>query len=291
MITLFSIPKPFTGHTGIIQRNALRSWRVLSDTEIILFGNEEGVAEAATQFECRHVPDVTVSEYGTPYLDEVFKKAQEMASGKYLCYVNSDIILYDEIAKAINSVPFKEFLMTGQRWDIEVTAPVYANYASFLLYVARHHSVQDFPGMDYFVFPKGMITEMPAFIVGRRGWDNWLVYHIRSRGIAVIDATDTIHAVHQNHDYTHIKKNEGERWENCPESEYNLNLVKNQITHLWELGDATHYISDGIVLPKMSPRRLSQGLILVAPKQVHEVMDPFYRAGHLLKYGMFKVLK
>ena len=260
----------------------------MSDKEIILFGDEDGVADAACQFKCTHVPDIPLSEYGTPYLDEVFKKAQELAMGKHLCYVNSDIILYDELWKAIKAVPFKEFLMTGQRWDVEVIAPVYANYASFLEYVDRRHSLQDFPGMDYFVFPKGMITEMPPFIVGRRGWDNWLVYHIRLRGIPVIDATGTVHAIHQNHDYNHVPERKGDRWESCPESEYNLNLVQNQITHLWELGDATHRFSNGKVVSKLSPRRLSQGLILVTPERAHGIIDPIYRVGHLVKYGLWK---
>lgn len=291
MITIFSIPKPFIGHIGIIQKNALRSWRALSETEIILFGNEEGVAETAAEFGCRHVPEVTLSEYGTPYLDEVFKKAQELSAGKYICYINSDIILYDELLTAITCVPFKEFLITGQRWDLVVTEPVYANTARFLYHVTTNHTTQNFPGMDYFVFPKGMVTDMPPFIVGRRGWDNWLIYTIRARGIPVIDATDTIHAIHQNHDYSHIPKTDGPRWENCPESEYNLNLVKNKITHLWELSDATHKLSDSGIVSNVSPRRISQGLILAIPERAHGIIDPVYRFGHLLKYGMYKVLK
>jgi FkbM family methyltransferase len=46
MLTLFTTAKPFRGHSGIIHRNALKSWTLLHpDIEIILFGDDEGAAE------------------------------------------------------------------------------------------------------------------------------------------------------------------------------------------------------------------------------------------------------
>ena len=48
MITFFSTPKPFRGHIGVIQRNAIQSWRLTHpDAEVILFGDEAGAAEVA----------------------------------------------------------------------------------------------------------------------------------------------------------------------------------------------------------------------------------------------------
>jgi len=48
LITLFSAPKPFTDlHIAMIQRNAIKSWTLLSDVEVILLGEETGLAEAA----------------------------------------------------------------------------------------------------------------------------------------------------------------------------------------------------------------------------------------------------
>src|SRR5260221_6870593 len=59
MITIFTTAKPFTGHSGVIQRNALKSWKELhADAEVILFGAEEGAAEAANELGVRHVADV-----------------------------------------------------------------------------------------------------------------------------------------------------------------------------------------------------------------------------------------
>jgi FkbM family methyltransferase len=73
MLTLFTTAKPFRGHSGIIQRNALKSWtRLHPDIDIILFGDDEGATEVrrlsdvARELNLRHPllhkPDVQGSE-------------------------------------------------------------------------------------------------------------------------------------------------------------------------------------------------------------------------------------
>ena len=81
-------------YIGIIQRNAVTSWtRISPRPEIILFGDETGTAEIAREFVVRHVPDVKRNDKGTPYLSDLFEKAQSLASHPSLCYVNADICL------------------------------------------------------------------------------------------------------------------------------------------------------------------------------------------------------
>ena len=49
-LTIFACPKGFVGRAGEIQRNAIRSWvRLGPDVEVILLGDDEGVAEAAQE--------------------------------------------------------------------------------------------------------------------------------------------------------------------------------------------------------------------------------------------------
>src|SRR5215467_14431115 len=89
MITLFTLPKPFVGHIGMIQRNAIQSWtRLHRDIDILIFGNEQGTAEVAAEFGIRHVPDVDVNEYGTPLMNGYFQQAEEVARHARMCYVN-----------------------------------------------------------------------------------------------------------------------------------------------------------------------------------------------------------
>ena len=90
MITFFTLPKPFVGHIGMIQRNAIQSWtRLHPDVDILMFGDEQGTAEVAAEFGIRHFPDVEVNEYGTPRMSGYFQQAEEVARYPRMCYVNA----------------------------------------------------------------------------------------------------------------------------------------------------------------------------------------------------------
>jgi len=59
MLTIFATPKAFRGHIDVIQRNAIKSWTLLSiNPEIILFGDDEGTPEVAREFGLQHIPAV-----------------------------------------------------------------------------------------------------------------------------------------------------------------------------------------------------------------------------------------
>jgi len=80
MLTLLSAPKPFRGHIGVIQTNAITSWLRLSPPcEVVLFGDDEGVADAAQRTGARHVPQVARNQYGTPILSDVFDQGAALA--------------------------------------------------------------------------------------------------------------------------------------------------------------------------------------------------------------------
>jgi tetratricopeptide (TPR) repeat protein len=53
--------------------------------------------------------------------------------------------------------------------------------------------------MDYFVFKRGLWPNIPDFAIGRMAWDSWLVgSQIDAAGV-VVDATEAITAIHQDH--------------------------------------------------------------------------------------------
>ena len=115
MLTLFSTPKPFLGHSKVIQLNALRSWKQLfPDVDIILFGVDEGSAEACRELGLRHEPHVETNSFGTKRIDYIFRRAQEIARHDFLCYVNCDIILLADFAAAFARVVPR----FGGRWPL-----------------------------------------------------------------------------------------------------------------------------------------------------------------------------
>jgi hypothetical protein len=209
VLTIFTIPKAFEGHVGLIQRNALRSWRALEpECEIVVVGAERGVAEVADELGLVHVEDVAVNEFGTPLVNAVFAAAERMARHELLAFVNTDILLFDDFVQGALRLPFEQFLMVGGRCNLEVDQelPVHApGWRDELRRRAALAGRRQHPaGMDYFVFRKGLWRQMPAFAVGRYWWDNWLVYDAVRRGVPVVDATAAVLAVHQDHDYAHV---------------------------------------------------------------------------------------
>lgn len=208
MLTIFTIPKPFVGHINIIQRNAIRSWLALCpECEIILFGDDDGVKETAAEFGVVNVPEVEKNEFGTPLLNTSFNLVQKIAKNDILVYINSDIILMSDFLRAIQQKIAPPFLVVGRRWDLNISSEIDFSDQKWEKDLRQRLSergkLHGFSGIDYFVFPKGLFYNLPPFAVGRIGWDNWLIYRLKSLKIPVIDATEVITAIHQNHDYSH----------------------------------------------------------------------------------------
>jgi hypothetical protein len=210
VLTIFALPKPFKGHFGVIQRNAISQWtRLRPRPEILLFGDEEGTAETAREFGVRHVPEVKRNRFGTPLLSDLFEKAHVLASNGILCYVNSDIMLLGGFMGALRQVASWRdlFLMIGRRKNVDLDDPPIYESAEMeprlLELVSREGQLAGPAWIDYFVFPRGPFSTIPDFAIGRPRWDNWMLWKTRKIGAALVDATEGVLAVHQNHDYSH----------------------------------------------------------------------------------------
>jgi len=211
VITFFTTPKPFAGHIDVIQRNALESWKRLHpDVEVILFGNEKGAAEVCRELGLRHEPETERNRLGTPRADFLFQRARELARHDLLCYSNCDILLLDDFCAALPRVTrqFDAFLMAGRRWDVDIREPLDFNRPDWSSQVRdlalRTNRQRPAQWIDYFAFRKGFFqNRIPELVIGRPGWDNWLLWYARSSGAALVDASAVVCAVHQNHDYSH----------------------------------------------------------------------------------------
>lgn len=263
MITIFSIPKGFGGHATVIQRNAIRSWKLLHPAnEIILFGDDEGTHETAAEFGLRHVSEVARSQQKTPLVDDIFEQAQSLATYNILCYVNADIILMSDFIRAIKQVSTHQqdrFLLIGQRWNLDVAESLEfeAGWEEQLRSsVTKHGELYTIAGIDYFVFSRNIFEKIPPFAIGRTTWDNWLIYSARRQGIPVIDATPVVMAVHQNHDYSHIQGGESEAYKG-QEAMLNRKLGGNY-AYLFDMHDATHILTQDGVVPAIEDVYLKQ---------------------------------
>ena len=118
-LTIFSTPKPFIDpHITTIQRNAIRSWLALGDdVEVLLVGDEPGLAETAAELGVRHLANVACNKWGTPLISAIFSLAREHGSGELLAYVNADILFLPDLLAAARRLHAESdrFLMIGQR--------------------------------------------------------------------------------------------------------------------------------------------------------------------------------
>jgi hypothetical protein len=243
----FTIPKPFRGHTGTIQRNAVGSWlRTAPGARALLVADEEGTAEAAADAGAEHAPRVASNEWGTPLLSDAFRLAGERAAGgEPLVFVNADIVLFADVADAARRVAARRrpFLVVGESWNVRLAEPL--------------------------AFEPGWETRVRALPARRRGADalDWFVFTL------VVDATAAVRALHQDHDYAH--GGSLGRIRTSPEAARNRELAGGK-SRLYSRFDATHRLTRVGLVPnpgrplrwqERSRRALAKARYLVRPAE------------------------
>jgi hypothetical protein len=290
VITIFSIPKPFQGHIGRIQRNAIASWAQAEGAEVLLIGDDPGVAEVADEFGLRHEPEIERTDQGTPLISSAFRIARRRSATPLLAYINADIIMLSDFVPGIRRVRMPRFLLVGRRWETEIREPINfedPGWEAWVHEVASKTGTLAHPDwIDYFVLPReSPLTNLPPFAVGRPAWDNWLISRARETRIPVIDATPAITAVHQRHDYGHIpgRTGEGTVWAG-PEEKANRRLL--QGTAPCGVWHATH------VLKRRGPARaLGRQYLITRWGSRHEVDGRLERVGRFAEPVLVPVIR
>lgn len=291
-LAIFTAPKPFTDpHIRTIQRNAIQSWLRLPDVQVILVGEEDGLAETAAEFGLLHLPDVRRNQHGTPLVSSIFQLAREAAEAPLLAYVNADILLLPDFTEAARraAARVENFLLVGQRWDLDVTEPLDFSgegWAAALRQRAQQEGKLHPPaGSDYFIFPRRLFRDMPDFAIGRAGWDNWMIYKARRAGWPVIDGTPSVFIIHQNHDYHHLPG--GVPHYRQPETFENIRLAGGRAATRFTLADVTHRLTaDGLQPVGLSKSRFLRALEIAAlfyfgndiAERVHRLLQRWRKA-------------
>ena len=257
MLTLSTIPKGFTsGHINTIQRNALKSWLALGpECEVIVFGDDPGVAETCKELGAKHVPNVPRNEFGTPLLNWTFEEARKIGRGDILMYTNADIIFTGDLLPTIKKIKEEMFLAVGRRMDMDIKEEMDFKDPEWekklRVWTKKDGRLHGYAGIDYFIFPKDLPHGLPAFPVGRPGWDNWFIDHIRRERIPVIDTTPVNLVVHQNHPSVYRKP------EKKNENKKSIALAGGFL-HMMTIRDADWLLTeDGLKRPEIKRRTLA----------------------------------
>jgi hypothetical protein len=284
MLTLFTVPKPFEGDIGRIQRNAVRSWKRLNpDCQVILCGDTPDLDDAASQLAVDRATGIASTKFGTPLVSSAFARVAELSRHDVLCYANADLIFFPDFLASVEAVLSEQqrFLIVGECWNVRVDEELSEDgfgAGSTFERTLRQRASTDGTArgpewIDFFVFRKGTIGPLPDFAVGRPGWDNWMIWHARSVGMPVVDISPTTLVVHQSHGYSHVPDARGSRWEG-PEGDANRALLDFR-QNLFSLEFATHRLVSSKLVPNRTGgigRRVRVGLLL------HTWTVPVYRA-------------
>lgn len=206
-LSIFSCFKSFGDpHIARIQCNAVQSWLAFGPAvEVLVAGDDPAIEKIAEERTIRWLRGVRVNQRGRPLLSSVFELATRAAAGDILAYVNADIILGTDFLEAVShcSRLRRPFVMVGCRWDLDFVEAITFEDPFWwpkLRDKARREGRRHAPsGLDYFIFPKKHMVDIPSFTLGGPAWDNWLLAEMGKRGVLRIDATADVVAIHQNH--------------------------------------------------------------------------------------------
>jgi hypothetical protein len=259
-LTFLACPKSFHGHVGVIQRNAITSWtKLVPPPSVMLFGNEPGTREIAAELGLQHVPDIRCDR-GVPVLDAVLARAQMSRTSALYCFVNADIVFMEDFAAAVARVSSLKdrFLLVGQRTDLDVIESLRLDTAgwqeSLRDEAIRRGRLHGAYGIDYFVFTPRLFDPAPPLLVGRAAIDNWFIYRARRRWAPVIDATPSVLAVHQNHDYSHHPQGHHGVFQG-EDAQINWRLAGGHECRFW-MTDRTHVLTRDALRVDLSPAQL-----------------------------------
>lgn len=287
MLSIFGCPKGFDDpHIAVIQTNAIQSWLHLDpNVQVILLGDDPGVADAAQHFGVEHIPGITLTASGRPMYDSLFATARNVARHTLLAYVNADILLPPGFLHVIRRVDHEldVWMLTGQRWNLDLDTLVdYSNKEwvdTLRSQAARSGFVQPVWSMDYFVFTAPLYANVPPFVLGAQLTDIWMVYAARMMGAAVVDATLEVTAFHQNHDFAHYTG--GVRSRHDTTAKINEQLANQEgMNRMYTLLDGTHQLNDNRLVP-ISALDSSESLSLKAYRRMVRAnipVDPVWRA-------------
>ena len=263
MLTILCSPKPFVGEAARNQLNAMRSWRAIDpDVEIIIFGVPQGAAEAAAETGSVLVPEIACSPSGAPSFNAMVEYAWQHGRHDQQAYVNADILLDESILRAVQMarLRFETSLLVGERVDLVQGTSIDAQRSGWieellLLAETGRLTAHGPTGVDYFAFIRGMWSDLPPVFMGRAMCDQALLHYCLRQSIPVIDATLAVVAVHQYHDYQHVR---GGSQEVFSGEDRNLMAREHGLHHgLPTVADADWRFADnGAIEPNRYRRRL-----------------------------------
>jgi hypothetical protein len=186
-------------------------------------GVDAGVKEVCAEFGLTWVPDIKLSDKGTPFLNSIWETADKLAENPFILYCSADMLLTQSTITTLVALKKQRSSFLGgvrrQEW-VNPHAIDFNNsdWASGI------NSVMGSPHTgDYFVYPRGYFgNDMPPFLQGRSQCDNWFYWYGWQKD-ELIDISECCTAYHQSHKQGHKANSE---------FAVNANLARNKMKRI-----------------------------------------------------------
>ena len=228
LLTLFTTWN-YSVNKTLLHNLTVRNWVLLRPFIIpVVFTNDSGIAEECSQYGWEILPIRVEAAGGVPVLKHMYRDIMAEYNTTFYAYSNSDILytdtLIETLASLINSSLDleKPMLIVGKRTNIKFLTEQEGSSWENLTAVSKTRGHLFAPNAeDYFITTRVYPWErIPELVIGRRAYDNWLVYQARKNKQAVVDVTKTVLAVHQT---TEAGNLEGHTHKN---KDYNVKLLR-----------------------------------------------------------------
>ncbi len=145
---------------------------------------------------------------GVPVLKDMFQVAAHKYPSTYVGFANADNLFGNSLIATLDGlteqhwslVHHRKSLIVGRRRNFNESLLGEDNFSpEFVDRIAPKLELYTTGAQDYFIFSQnsGFCWEnVPDFVVGRIGYDNWLVVQAQLWNLTLIDATNTINDVH-----------------------------------------------------------------------------------------------
>jgi len=235
-ITFITAFRKFRPPFNMIQHSALYSWKV-NGIPVIAPMNEIGIKEACTGYENITLIDGVKRgrEIGfstqSPIVPDLIAKALPLAKTTTVAYINSDIIITENFSERIQQMVDKygyDIYAVGSRNEIDLKEYINTPETYKKVLEQKREAYDDSTSSDIFIASKftwrKVISEMPDYILGRWGWDNYLHMMAEVYKLKKHNCSDVLPILHCKHTFHHIFAQEKKHEKDAPSSQYNLAL-------------------------------------------------------------------
>ncbi len=210
-----------------ILSNTIRTWGLLYPmVQPVLFSNDVEESDWALLLKYHKWVVLPIPRYfeGLPIVREMFLQVLQMYNADYYGFANSDIIFDESIVLTLCALKHqkRDLFMTGRRLNYVLKVEDTITSSKQIRTLAKRASMFISNAADYFISTRNGYPwkDMPDFVVGKRGYDNWLMMNALKYSAMTIDATNSVLCLHQT-DEKGIK--EGRQSSN---KDVNMNLMK-----------------------------------------------------------------